>query len=234
MAEAATPRAARLHPDHLAEADDRRDLRLRAGWWPGARPLVRPADRHRYGQARLPRAPLGRPPDRRWHPEASPHSRHGPRPGHDHHGPYRRGRGGARNGTAHRDRRAGQTPRPRSGDGRGPRPIPAGDDAGRPALGTRGLLDCPSRRASPARRRSAARSAVSASRAPPASPPARAAAAKEPGSRAGTKARAASPSRRRPRRPPRRVPPAVCRAASWRAGRRPGRCPPSCSSRSRS
>ena len=75
VAEAAPARPARLHPDHLAEADDRGDLRLRPGRRAGARALVRPADRHRDREARLPRAPLGRSPDRRRHPATAARGR---------------------------------------------------------------------------------------------------------------------------------------------------------------
>ena len=55
----------------LAEADDRRRLRLVPGRRLRARAVVRPARRHRGRHVRLRRAPLGRPADRRRHAAAA-------------------------------------------------------------------------------------------------------------------------------------------------------------------
>ena len=104
----------------LDQADDRGDLRLCARRRARAGALVRPR-RNRDREARIPRAPLGRPADRR-RDQRLPRRGDGPRARHD---PQRsdRGRGGgARDRPAHRGRPAGQ--KHSSGRSRWPRGSP--------------------------------------------------------------------------------------------------------------
>ena len=139
--------AARLHPPDAAEADDRRDLRLVPRRRLRARAVVRPADRRRGLDVRLPRAALGRAADRRRHPAPAADRRARARAGPD---PHRAAWSSAEEALAmglvnevvppgrHLERALELR--------RGARRLPAGDDAGRPPRGDRGLRAAARRR----------------------------------------------------------------------------------------
>ena len=115
-----------LHSPDGVQADDRRDLRLLPGRWPGAGAVVRSAHRDRDIHARLPRAPLGRPPDRRRDPAPTAHRRARSRARADPHRAHDRRQGGAVDRSPDRGRAARQpTWSARSRSPRGSRASPS-------------------------------------------------------------------------------------------------------------
>ena len=165
-----------------SKPDDRGDLGVLPGRRPRVGPVVRSAHRHGGIRARLPRAPLGRPADRRRNSTAAAHRRPRPRARHDPHRTPGGQRGGAGHGPTHRGSRRR---RPRDACARargGARAVSPAHDARRPARGDRGARACRSRTGLRSRPGRGPRCSRTARAAPRASPPARGAAepAREP------------------------------------------------------